>query len=461
MFVGPRSTRAPPGPLPEQPMPTSRSFLVASALAATTLVALARTAPAQQPPSPTTIPLWSAGAPGALGRTAADQPSLTLYYPSPLLANGAAVVVFPGGGYGHLALDHEGVQVARWLNGMGVAAAVVTYRLGPRYHHPAMLNDAQRAIRLVRARGAAWGIDPTRIGVLGFSAGGHLAATTATHFDAGRPGGADAIEGASSRPDFAVLVYPVITMADPHAHAGSRTNLLGPAPTPALATLLSNEKQVTRETPPTFLVHTSDDAAVPVENSLLFYQALRSAGVPAELHVYQTGRHGFGLAANDPVLSTWTARCEAWLSSRGLLGDRRRAMTVATTGPRPEPLHSSVFLYDSSATRPTAVGAVRKVVDSLTAVLSRLEIHVTTLAPGRTVHPPHRHAHEELMIVRDGTLEVLQNDVTRMAGPGSVIFQASNELHGLRNPGTVPATYYVIRIDPHDLPPDAKSTAAP
>ncbi|GAC1699421.1 MAG: hypothetical protein NVS9B3_16410 [Gemmatimonadaceae bacterium] len=436
-------------------MITTRALPLVCALAARAAVVAPCDTHAQQAPSPITVPLWTSDAPGARGTATADRPSLTLFRPSPGATTGAVAVVFPGGGYGHLALDHEGAQVARWLNSIGVAAAVVTYRLGPAYHHPAMLDDAQRAIRIVRGRAAEWGLDPARVGVLGFSAGGHLAATAATHFGAGRAGAGDPIDGVSSRPDFAVLVYPVITMMDPFGHTGSRTNLLGATPSPELVTQLSNEKQVTRETPPTFLVHTSDDAVVPVENSLLFYQALHTVGVPAEMHIYQTGRHGFGLAPNDPVLSSWPARCEAWMRSRGLLGAGRRTAGGTGHGPRGQPLHSMVFPADSIATRATAVGAMRRVVDTLTPALSRLEIHVTTLAPGRTVHPPHRHAHEELMIVREGTLEVLQNDKTRTAGPGSVIFEASNELHGLRNPGPAPATYYVIRIDPHDLPPDA------
>jgi acetyl esterase/lipase len=234
-------------------------------------------------------------------------------------ATGTAVVIFPGGGYGHLALDKEGAQVARRLNEVGVAAFVVRYRLGPRYHHPAMLQDAQRAVRTVRARAAEWGIVPSRVGVAGFSAGGHLASTVGTHFDAGASTAADVVERASSRPDFMILIYPVITMADPFAHTGSRTNLLGQHPSAALVRLLSNETQVTRETPPAFLVATTDDPTVPVENTVMFYQALHAAGVAVEMHVYESGRHGFGLAPADPVLSSWMDRCTAWMRRRGLL----------------------------------------------------------------------------------------------------------------------------------------------
>jgi acetyl esterase/lipase len=217
-------------------------------------------------------------------------------------------------------MEKEGSDVANWLAGAGVTTFVVRYRLGPAYHHPTMLGDAQRAIRIARAHAAEWSIDPRRLGVIGFSAGGHLASTTGTHFDAGNPASTDPIERASSRPDFMLLLYPVITMrADSVTHAGSRLNLLGPAPTPELERLLSNETQVTRETPPTILIASTDDRTVPVENSLLFYEALKRSGVPSELHVFEHGNHGFGLAASDPVLSVWTTLCESWLRRHGWL----------------------------------------------------------------------------------------------------------------------------------------------
>jgi acetyl esterase/lipase len=263
--------------------------------------------------------LWPEGAPGALGREPADAPTLTPYLPPKEKATGAAVIVCPGGGYQHLA-DHEGAPVAEWLNTVGVAAFVLKYRIGPRYHHPAPLQDAARAIRTVRARAAEWGIDPKRIGILGFSAGGHLASTAGTHFDAGNPQASDPVERVSSRPDLLVLIYPVITMG-PLTHAGSKKNLLGDSTTPELVRLLSNEEQVTKETPPTFLVHTYNDAVVPVENTLMFASALRKAGVPFELHLYERGPHGFGLGvvngATDPILSTWPARCAGWLRLHG------------------------------------------------------------------------------------------------------------------------------------------------
>ena len=268
-------------------------------------------------------PLWRGGAPGAVGAEPEDRPTIEAFLPSNWRANGTAVVVFPGGGYGRLAVDHEGEQVARWLNSIGVAAFVVRYRLGPKYRHPTMLHDAQRAIRTVRARAQEWGIGPQRIGVIGFSAGGHLASTAGTHFEDGVPSASDRIDRVSSRPDFMMLIYPVITMQDSYTHRGSKNNLIGEGAEPALAWLLSNETQVGPDTPATFLVHTTDDAAVPVENSLGFYGALRTAGVPVELHVYETGRHGFGLAPTNPVLSTWPRLAEAWMRSHGWLDEAR------------------------------------------------------------------------------------------------------------------------------------------
>lgn len=269
--------------------------------------------------APAELPLWSAGAPGALGTAPEDQPTITPFLPPADKATGAAVVIFPGGGYQHLATEKEGVVPARWLNGLGVAAFVVRYRLGPRYQHPVMLQDAARAVRTVRARAAVWHVDPSRIGVLGFSAGGHMASTIGTHFDAGDSSSADSIDRVSSRPDLMILLYPVITMSEPYTHHGSRTNLLGATPSPDLVHLMSNETQVTSQTPPAFIVATSDDATVPVENSVMMYQALHAAKVPVELHVFEHGPHGFGLAPGDPVLSSWTTLCERWLRRHGWL----------------------------------------------------------------------------------------------------------------------------------------------
>jgi len=263
--------------------------------------------------------LWPDGAPGALGTADTDKPSLTPYLVPEGRGTGTAVVVCPGGGYAHLASDHEGVQVAQWLNSLGVSAFVLQYRLGPRYHHPIELGDAQRAIRTVRSKAAEYRVLPDRVGIMGFSAGGHLASTAATHFDTGKTDARDPIDRVSSRPDFAVLVYPVITLTEPYTHHGSRDNLLGPDPDPKLVASLSNELQVTANTPPTFLYHTSTDTVVPPENSVLFYLALRKAGVPAEMHIYAQGPHGVGLGATDEALSSWPARLADWLRVRGLL----------------------------------------------------------------------------------------------------------------------------------------------
>ena len=259
-----------------------------------------------------TILLWSDGAPGAQGTADEDRPSLALYPASGPNKTPTGVIVCPGGGYAHLAMDHEGSQIAVWLNNLGISAYVLKYRLGPKYHHPIELWDAQRAIRYVRSRAGEFGLRVDRIGIWGFSAGGHLASTAATHFS-NSDQQADPIDRQSDRPDFAILSYPVISMSDPYAHLGSRRNLLGDKPDPAMIQLLSNELQVTSNTPPTFLFHTTEDQVVPVENSVLFYLALRKAGVPVEMHVYQKGRHGVGLAASDPILSTWPDRLAAWL----------------------------------------------------------------------------------------------------------------------------------------------------
>lgn len=250
--------------------------------------------------------LWPQGAPGAVGSEDVDKPTLAIYLPPAGKAVESGVVVCPGGGYRNLAMDHEGAQIAAWANSHGMAAFVLKYRLGPRYHHPAMIDDVHQALRYVREHAAEFHIRPDRIGIWGFSAGGHLAATAATHFDA------------STRPDFAILCYPVITLKPPYAHQGSRKNLLGDEPDSALVENLSNELQVTPQTPPTFLFLTNEDKAVPAENSVLFYLALRKAGVPAEMHIYERGPHGVGLAQKDPVLSSWPARLADWLKLRGL-----------------------------------------------------------------------------------------------------------------------------------------------
>lgn len=216
-------------------------------------------------------------------------------------------------------MNHEGRQVANWLNSVGVTAFVLKYRLGPKYRHPVELGDAQRAIRIVRSRAQEFGVRPDRIGMLGFSAGGHLASTAATHFDAGTAQAPDPVDRVSSRPDFLILGYPVISFDPAIGHTGSVRSLLGEKPDPALIQLLSNDLQVTAETPPTFIFHTNADTGVVAEHSVRFYLALRKANVPAELHVFETGPHGVGLALGDPALSAWPTLLANWLRGRGLL----------------------------------------------------------------------------------------------------------------------------------------------
>jgi acetyl esterase/lipase len=263
--------------------------------------------------------LWEHGAPGAQGSEEIDTPSLSYYAPWRGNPSGTAVIVAPGGGYAFLAANHEGRQVANWLNAMGVAAFVLTYRLGPKYHHPIELGDAQRAIRMVRARAKEFDVLPNRVGILGFSAGGHLASTTATHFDGGNSGSEDSIERVGSRPDFVILGYPVISFTAAYTHAGSAKSLLGEKPDPRLLEELSNELHVTAQTPPTFLFTTSEDTGVPAENSVAFYLALHKAGVPAELHIFEKGPHGVGLDLGDVNLAEWPKLLANWMRSRGLL----------------------------------------------------------------------------------------------------------------------------------------------
>jgi acetyl esterase/lipase len=269
------------------------------------------------------IPLWPDGAPGALGKADKDVPTLTPYLPAPEKAAGAAIVICPGGGYGALA-PHEGRDYARFLNESGFTCFVLKYRLGSDgYRHPAMLQDAARAVRLVRARAVEWKLDARRVGIMGSSAGGHLAATLLTHFNAGKPEAADPIERQSSRPDLGILCYPVISMGR-YTHEGSRQNLLGNDPSPELVRELSNELHVTANTPPCFIWHTWEDKGVPMENSLQFAEALRSAGVPFDLHIYQKGGHGLGLGSStwDPSRRLpWTADLVFWLKGQGWVRD--------------------------------------------------------------------------------------------------------------------------------------------
>ena len=292
----------------------------APVLALVMLIALAAAqAPVSSPGARTALVLWPGGAPNAVGTEEADIPTLTPYVPASPAPTGTGVVICPGGGYGALAMDHEGQQVAEYFNRLGVTAFVLKYRLGPRYRHPSMLDDAQRAIRYVRTHAADYGLKSDRIGLMGFSAGGHLASTAGTQFVPGAPDASDPLARQSTRPDFLILGYPVISFTEAHTHKGSRDRLLGNEQHPDRTLALSNDRHVTRDTPPTFLFHTDADTGVPPENSVSFYLALRKAGVPAELHIYEQGQHGVGLAPSDPVLRTWPERLTDWLKVRGLI----------------------------------------------------------------------------------------------------------------------------------------------
>ncbi len=275
------------------------------------------------------IPLWPEGVPGAKpglgaerwfdGHTAnVSEPTLTVFAPAVDKPNGTAVIICPGGGYVNLSVEREGVQYANWLGTLGVTSFVLKYRLAE-FGHPAPLQDVLRAVRLVRSRAAEFKINPARIGVMGSSAGGHLAASAGTLFDhpAGKTGAP--LDVTSARPDFLILMYPVITMDDPAVHAGSRKALLGASPTPELLKLMSLEKQVTAATPPTLLIHTQADKSVPVENSILFFQALTREHVPAEMYLFEQGAHGMGMKAGLGTASEWPRRAEEWLRNRGLL----------------------------------------------------------------------------------------------------------------------------------------------
>jgi acetyl esterase/lipase len=272
---------------------------------------------------PAEMPLWGDKIPGPTSKDPKNIPTLT-YWPAPIdKANATAVVVCPGGGYSGRATDHEGKQIAEWLNARGVTAFILKYRTANESKidpplEPGPMLDVQRAIRTVRAKAKDYGIDPMRIGVWGFSAGGHLASTAATHFDSGKPDAVDSIDRQSCRPDFAILAYPVISMKEGVTHGGSRNNLLGKTPDPAKVEFYSSELQVTKDTPPTFLFHTVEDKAVLLKNSQLFEEALKKNGVAGStLYVEEKGAHGIGLG--QKVGSKWPEHLEAWLKEGGLL----------------------------------------------------------------------------------------------------------------------------------------------
>jgi acetyl esterase/lipase len=286
----------------------------------------------------TVIDLWDGMAPGSENFSGEEQteergtpelsslwisgvskPTLTVIAPAADKRNGTAVVICPGGGYGGLSYVKEGAEIGEWLAKLGITSFVLKYRHGGGVHqHPVPLSDIQRAMRLVRSLSDKWQLRSDKIGAMGFSAGGHLAASVGTHFDMGNKDAADAIEQQSCRPDFLALIYPVISLDAAIAHGGSLTNLLGTKPDPDLVKLLSNEQRVTAETPPTFIAHCSDDQSVNVENPMQFYRSLVKHNVPAELHVFAEGGHGFGMRQKGPV-ETWPTLLANWLRSRNLI----------------------------------------------------------------------------------------------------------------------------------------------
>ena len=288
----------------------------AALLSVVSVAVRAADAPVAPTPSAPALRLWAGDAPGALGTAPEDVPTLTAYLPDPVNRNGASMLILPGGGYQHLA-PHEGEGYAKWFAAHGVTAYVLKYRLGPRYHHPVMLEDATRALRMVRAFAKRDGLDPARVGVIGSSAGGHLAATLLTHFDAGNSNASDPVERESSRPDLGVLCYAVITMGQ-FTHQGSKINLLGRNPSPELVSEMSAELHVTKDTPPCFLWATDEDRTVPVENTLMFAEALRKAKVPFSLHIYEKGPHGLGLGRPGHPAPPWDNDLLYWLRERKL-----------------------------------------------------------------------------------------------------------------------------------------------
>ena len=306
------------------------------------------------------LPLWPSGAPGAKGQTDKDQPWVDVWLAPQDKANGATFVIAPGGGYGGLAVDHEGVQVAKYFNALGVSAFVLHYRLGSAgYHYPIELMDVQRAIRLVRSKAGEYALDANRVGIIGFSAGGHLTSMAATLFDE-KPEGMtnDAVDQLSARPSVACPTYPVISMKDEFGHMGSRKNLLGPnADNAALMEKTSTYLQVTDKTPPIFIFQTDEDTAVPAENAVNFYLACRKHKVPAELHIYKPGPHGVGLMQGDPVLGTWPQHLAAWLRNQGFFSTAKRVAITGKVTINGQPVSWGAVAFenaDTNAPRPTA-----------------------------------------------------------------------------------------------------------
>lgn len=334
--------------------------------------------------------LWPNGVPGALGEKDADKPGVWVYPAEK--PNGAAIVICPGGGYSIHATDHEGVQPAKYFNSIGVTAFVLRYRLSP-YRHPAPLQDAQRAIRWVRAHAKEFSLDSNRVGIMGFSAGGHLTSTAVTHFDAGDAAASDPIDQQSCRPSFGILGYPVVSFVADYAHKGSARNLVGPDATEEVLTSLSNDTQVTAETPPVFLFHTSEDTGVPPENSVAFYTACRRHKVSAELHIYQQGPHGVGLAPGNPALDKWIDAAGTWLRQNALLSGGKRQAVKGTIKLAGQPLKFGTIAFNPvDANAPVAWAMVRngqfQIPESAGPVPGRCTISIINqgdVAPGPTV----------------------------------------------------------------------------
>lgn len=331
------------------------------------------------------LPLWPNGAPGAKGQTDKDQPWVDVWLAPQDKANGAAFVVAPGGGYGGLAADHEGVQVAKYFNALGVSAFVLHYRLGSAgYHYPIELMDVQRAIRLVRSKAGEYALDTNRVGIIGFSAGGHLTSMAATLFDE-KPEGMtnDAVDQLSARPSVACPTYPVISMKDDFGHMGSRKNLLGPnADNAALMEKTTTYLQVTDKTPPIFIFQTDDDTVVPAENAVNFYLACRKHKVPAELHIYKPGPHGVGLMQGDPVLGTWPQHLAAWLRNQGFFSTAKRVAITGKVTINGQPVSWGAVAFenaDTNAPRPTArvMKGNFKLEAANGAVVGKHKLHVT------------------------------------------------------------------------------------
>lgn len=289
---------------------TSRHFLQILSLSALAPFSLC----AIEPETPTKLPLWPGEPPSGSGPVVSGAPAITVHLPSH--PTGTALVICPGGGYGGLVTGAEGHGIAKWLNQHGIAGIVLEYRL-PKGNSFVPLTDAQRAIRTVKANAAAWKIDPNRVGIIGFSAGGHLASTAATHYSPANPAAADPLDRPSSRPDFQILIYPVVTMGE-GTHGGSRRNLLGESPTPEDIKKFSNETQVTKDTPPAYLAHAVDDKVVPIKHSTDYHSAMKSAGAPSLLLELPSGGHGLN-GYKGPNWDAWQSGAIAWLKERGLL----------------------------------------------------------------------------------------------------------------------------------------------